>query len=84
MLRNYLKTALRLFSKRKLYSTINLIGLSIAIAFCLLTYLFINDEFSYNCFHKNGDRIFALYQTNFMTDNLEVEPGFLGLLPSMP
>ncbi len=57
MFRNYLKTAFRNLRKNKLYSAINLIGLSTGIVCCLLIGLYINDEMSYDKFHVKGDRI---------------------------
>ncbi|KAF5437915.1 putative ABC transport system permease protein [Candidatus Methanophagaceae archaeon] len=62
MIRNYLKIALRNIIKHKLHSLINILGLAIAIACCLLLVLFIRDELSYDSFHNNKDRIF---RTNF-------------------
>ena len=44
MVGNYIKFAARNIAKRKLYSFINEFGLSVAIAFCTLIYLFVQDE----------------------------------------
>lgn len=60
MLANYLKTAGRNMAKRKFFSFINAFGLSIGIAFCMLIYLFIEDEKSFDQFHENKDRIFRM------------------------
>lgn len=60
ILTNYLKSAVRNFTRRKLYTFINTIGLSVAIAFCLHVYLFVNDELSFDQFHVNKDRIYRL------------------------
>lgn len=65
MLGNYLKVASRNIVKRKLYSFINAFGLSVAIAFCTLIYLFVQDEKSFDQFHENKDRIYRLHTTNF-------------------
>ncbi len=65
ILRNYFKVALRNFTKRKLYSFINAFGLSIAIAFSLLVYVFISDELSFDTFHVNRDRIYRIDSKNF-------------------
>ena len=46
MFRNYLKVALRSLSKRKGYSIINILGLAIGMAVCLLIVLFIESEFN--------------------------------------
>src|ERR1044071_7907888 len=58
MIKNYLKVAFRSLVKQKAYSTINILGLSIGIASCLLIVLFVNDEFSYDKFNEKADRIY--------------------------
>ncbi len=68
MIRNYLKIALRNIIKHKLHSLINILGLAIAIACCLLLVLFILHELSYDSFHKNGDRIFRV-NSSFLREN---------------
>ena len=57
MFRNYLKTAFRNLGKNKLYSAINIIGLTAALTACLLIGVFITHELSYDKFNKNADRI---------------------------
>ena len=57
MFRNYLKTAFRNLGKNKLYSGINIIGLTAGLAACLLIGVFISHELSYDKFNKNADRI---------------------------
>ncbi|MGB5988575.1 MAG: ABC transporter permease, partial [Marinifilaceae bacterium] len=53
--------------KNKGLSAINIFGLSISIAICLLSYLFISFEYSHDDFHKDGDRIFELvHKTNYI------------------
>lgn len=61
MLLNHLKIGVRSILNRKLYSFINAVGLSIAIAFSILIYLFIQDEKSFDQFHDNKERIFRLH-----------------------
>ena len=61
MLRNYFKIALRNLARNKFFSAINIIGLSIGIAGCLLIGLFVWDEMQYDRFHKDGDRTFRIY-----------------------
>ncbi len=63
MFKNYLKIALRNLFKQKLYSFINIIGLAIGIASCILIYLFVQNELSYDTFHKNADRLYRVYIT---------------------
>ncbi|MDL5051539.1 ABC transporter permease [Oscillatoria amoena NRMC-F 0135] len=53
MLSNYFKVTTRNLAKSKLYSFINAFGLSIGIAVCLLIFLFIQDERSFDRFHSN-------------------------------
>jgi putative ABC transport system permease protein len=60
MLKNYILVALRNMKRQKLYAFINLLGLSIGIAFCLLITLFIKDEYSYDKFHPNHEQIFRV------------------------
>jgi putative ABC transport system permease protein len=57
MFRNYLKIAFRHLQKNKLYSLVNIGGLAIGIAGCLLIGMYIWSELSYDKFHRNADRI---------------------------
>ncbi len=57
MLKNYLKTAIRNILKDKIYAFINLSGLAVGIAVCLLMVLYIQHELSYDKFHHNAERI---------------------------
>lgn len=67
MLGNYIKIAGRNMAKRKLFSFINAFGLSVGIAFCILIYLFIQDEKSFDQFHTNKDRIYRLEEKKYDT-----------------
>src|ERR1051325_1565036 len=60
MINNYLKIAVRNIVKRKLYSFIYAFGLSIGIAFCILIYLFIRDEKSFDQFHASKNEIYRM------------------------
>lgn len=57
MFKNYLKTAFRNLGKNKLYSGINIIGLTAGLAACLLIGVFITHELSYDKFNDKADRI---------------------------
>ena len=57
---NYLKVALRNSWKNKLISFINIFSLALGIAACLIIYLFIQDERSFDAFHTKKDQIFRL------------------------
>lgn len=58
MIRNYLKIALRNFSKHKVYSVINLGGLTLAIGCCLLLGMYVRQEWSFDNFHQKSDRLY--------------------------
>ncbi|HHF51982.1 MAG TPA: hypothetical protein ENL46_04780 [Candidatus Aminicenantes bacterium] len=60
MLRSYIKTALRNIKKYKVYSFINIAGLAVGMACCILIFLWIQDELSYDRFHDNTDRIYRV------------------------
>ncbi|HEY0654714.1 MAG TPA: ABC transporter permease [Chryseosolibacter sp.] len=60
MIRNYLTIALRSILRNKAYSFINIAGLSVGIACCLLLALYIQDEASVDKHHKDVDRIYRV------------------------
>jgi putative ABC transport system permease protein len=60
MIKNYLRVALRNLKKYKAFSFINIIGLSVGIACCILIFLYVKDELSYDKFNKNADQIYRL------------------------
>ncbi|WP_293939617.1 ABC transporter permease [Sphingobacterium sp. UBA5996] len=60
MIKNYIKIAWRNISKNKGYSTINIIGLAIGLACCLLITLYVQNELSYDNYHANKDRIYRI------------------------
>ena len=60
MFKNYLKTALRYIRRRKLYSIINIFGLAVAMACCILLFSFIRSEINYDRFHKNIKDIYRV------------------------
>ncbi len=70
MFRNYLITALRNMKRQKLFSLINILGLSIALMVCLWIYMFIKNEFSFDRFHKNGDSIYSVIKTDHHFNNM--------------
>ena len=60
MFKNYLLIALRNIKKHKEFSFINIFGLSIGIACCILILLWVQDELSYDNFHTKGDEIYRV------------------------
>ncbi len=68
---NYFKVAVRNVAKRKLYSFINAIGLSIGIAFSVLIYLYIQDEKSFDQFHANKENIYRLNGSSYSVSAMQ-------------
>ena len=58
MLKNYLRSAIRIILKRKMISVINILGLAVGMAACLLILHYAAFELSYDKFHGNQKNIF--------------------------
>lgn len=65
MISNYLKTAYRNFTRYKLFSFINVFGLAIGFAVCIIIVLWLQRELSYDTFHKNANRIYRIEREIF-------------------
>lgn len=57
MIRNYFKIAWRKLKKNRLYSFVNILGLTAGLASCLLIGLYLYNELTYDNFHQKADRI---------------------------
>jgi putative ABC transport system permease protein len=68
MIKNYLSIALRNIRQNPLYAFINIFSLAIGLAACLVIYLFINDEKSFDTFHAKNEVIYRL-------DEVQTFPG---------
>ncbi len=62
LLWNYFKIALRKLRKQKAYSFINIAGLALGLAACLLILLWVKDELSYDTYHEKADCVFRVAQ----------------------
>jgi putative ABC transport system permease protein len=60
MIKNYLKMGLRRFNRHKGYTFINMFGLTVGIACCLVIFLYVSDEMSYDKYHNDLDRIYRV------------------------
>lgn len=69
MFRNYLITAYRSILRGKYYTLINISGLAVGIASCVLILLFISHDLSYDKYHTKADRIYRLYIEGKFGDN---------------
>ena len=63
MFKNYLKTAFRNLWKNKVFSLINIMGLALGLACSLLIMLWVNDEYNVDAFHKNGSRLYSVFES---------------------
>jgi putative ABC transport system permease protein len=80
MIRNYLKIALRIINKHRGYSFINILGLGIGMAVCILILLFVRYELSFDTYHENSDRIYRL-ERRWMNPDGSSRGGFGTLAP---
>ena len=78
MFQNYLKIAYRNLVRHKIYSFINISGLAIGIAFCVLAFLFVRNEWTYDAFHENADRIYRVYRDGYPTGPSVAVPDVVG------
>jgi putative ABC transport system permease protein len=81
MLQNYLKIALRNLFHNKVFSFINIAGLSIGLACCMLIVLYTKDEVSYDRFHKNVNNIYRITTTETSPEGKVTKFGITGMVP---
>src|ERR1700730_8324869 len=60
MLRNYWNIAWRHLTKNKIFSFINIFGLSVGLASCMLIVFYIYNELAYDSYHKNSKRLYQV------------------------
>jgi putative ABC transport system permease protein len=89
MFRNYLKTAFRNLVKSKFYTSLNIVGLAVGIATCLLILLYVLDELNFDRYNSNADRIYRVNNEIKFGDNhfdLAVVPALMGttMVKEMP
>lgn len=60
MLKNYFRIALRNISRNKLYSFINIFGLATGITACVLIFLYVKDELSYDKHHNDYEQLYRV------------------------
>src|SRR5215471_5716544 len=73
MFRNYFKTALRNIMKHKVFSLINILGLAMGMAGCLLILQYVQFESTYDKFEKNSNRIYRLQLDRFDQGKLSTQ-----------
>jgi ABC-type antimicrobial peptide transport system permease subunit len=83
MIKNYLKIAIRNLFKYKGYSFINISGLALGMACCILIFLWVRDELSYDRFHKNYEEVYrVLIDDQFQSTYAVTPPPLAPLLKS--
>src|ERR1700750_342431 len=73
MLKNYFKTAWRNIKRHKAYFAINILGLAIGIAACLLILQYVSYELNYEDFQVNKDRIYRVQQDRYDNGKLSTQ-----------
>src|SRR3954471_24664815 len=68
MLKNYLKTAFRSLTRNKNYTVINIAGLAVGVAVCMIIFMIIQYQTSFDDFHKNKDRIYRVLTESHHAD----------------
>ncbi|MGH7238027.1 MAG: hypothetical protein ACREGF_05835, partial [Candidatus Saccharimonadales bacterium] len=67
MIKTNLNLAIRNIFRNKLYTAINITGLSVASAFCILVFLYVKNERSFDNFHKDNNCLFRVEETNLFS-----------------
>jgi len=84
MLYNYIKIAIRNLWKNRVYSGINVFGLAVGLATCLLITLYVADELSYDRYHERADRICrVVHQAQWEGGNLNLAPTSAPFAPTL-
>lgn len=81
MIKNYLITAWRNIRKSKGFSFINIAGLAVGLAVCLIILLYIQDELSFDSYHTHAERIYRIQRSWYDADG-SIGEGFATLAPS--
>jgi predicted permease len=81
MIKNYFKIAFRNFWRHKVFTLINVTGLSVGIAACLVIYLLVQHDFTFDKFEKDGNRIYRVVTDFNFEGTLAYNPGVSGPIP---
>jgi putative ABC transport system permease protein len=71
MIRNYLKIAFRQLRADKIHTAINVFGLALGITSCLIIYIFIKYELSFDNFHSNAERTYRIVEHSQKADGVQ-------------
>jgi len=81
MIKNYFKIAFRVFGRHKLFTIINIVGLSIGISAALVIYIISAFDFSFDKFHPNSERIYRVVTNFTRSGESGATGGVIGALP---
>src|SRR5215217_5463449 len=81
MFKNYFKITWRNLTRNTVFSLINISGLSVGLACCMLIFLYAKDEVSYDRFHKNKDVIYRITATDTDPQGNINKMGVTGMVP---
>ena len=82
MIKNYFKTAFRNLVRNKVYSSINILGLSLGLACAMLILLYVKDEVSFDRFHKDVNNIYRITMKRVKPDgSVDGMGGYSGYMP---
>src|SRR3954452_13077934 len=79
MFKNYFKTALRSLTRNRNYTIINIAGLAVGIAVCMMIFIIIQFHTSYDGFHRNKDRIYRV-----LTESHHADAGTITYAKNVP
>ena len=79
MFKNYLKTAFRSLARKKTYSIINIAGLAVGIAVCIVIFIIIQFQTSFDTFHLKKDRIYRV-----LTESHHEDAGNISYAKNVP
>ncbi len=83
MIGNYVKTAIRNIKGHPAYTLINLSGLALGMAACILIFLWIYDEMSYDRFHRHGKTICRVISAMQFSGQMTMTPATAAPLASI-
>lgn len=73
MLKNYIKTTFRTLAKNRVYSALNIFGLSLGIAACLFIAQYVAYEYSYDKFHSNHENLYRVKYMVYRSGKLDID-----------
>ena len=74
MIKNYLKIAWRNLLKNRVYSFLNITGLAVGMAVAIMIGLWMDDELTFDHYHKNHDLIAQVYQSQTFNERPRHSP----------